>query len=174
MSKIVIHALLTAGLAMAVAGCSGGPRKIAGAGAKLPDAESEPAFLDRVSSQKTVSENEAMRGILFLINGNDQAQTFEHRVAALRQKKIVDPSWDFAASRAMTKGKLAYMVYQACNMDGGVILTLGGPSQRYCLRELQYRSMMSPGLPGTDVTGMEFVAVLGRAGTYRQTGKFPE
>jgi hypothetical protein len=59
-------------------------------------------------------------------------------------------------------------------MRGGVILTLSGPSQRYCLRELQFRGFVSPGLPYTPVGGMEFVAVLNRAEVYRRTGEAPQ
>ena len=69
---------------------------------------------------------------------------------------------------------VAYMIHQACRAPRGVVLTLTGPSQRYCLRELQYLGMMSQGFPTTTVTGMEFVAVLTRAEEYRRTGKLPE
>ena len=63
------------------------------------------------------------------------------------------------------------MVYQACHMTGGLTLTLFGPSQRYCLKELQYRGLMTEGPSYNMVTGMEYVAILARADELRQTGK---
>ncbi len=63
------------------------------------------------------------------------------------------------------------MTYQACRIKGGLTLQLTGPSQRYCLKELQYRGLMSPGVAYNTVTGMEYLAVLGRIDEYRQTGK---
>ena len=55
-----------------------------------------------------------------------------------------------------------------CHPDS---LALTGPSQRYCLRELQYRGLMAPGIWYNDVTGMEYLAILTRADELRQTGK---
>jgi len=144
-----------------------------GAEAQSPAGESQPAFLDRLADQDTVSENDATSGILMVL-GEDASGPFTQRVGKLRDRKVVDGGWSFDAGRPLTKGKLAYMVYQACRMRGGVILTLSGPSQRYCLRELQFRGFVSPGLPYTPVGGMEFVAVLNRAEVYRRTGEAPQ
>ena len=53
-------------------------------------------------------------------------------------------------------------------------LQLTGPSQRYCLRELQYRRIIGPGFILSKVSGMELVAVLARADAIRTTGEVPE
>ncbi len=148
--------------------------KIGSPEAKLPPGESSVQFLDRLSSQPIVSENDAMRGVLLLVDGKDDAATLQHRLEMLQQRKIVPTGWDFAADRAVTKGRLAYMVYQACRIPGGVVLTLSGPSQRYCLRELQYQGFVSPGATYSKVTGMEFVAIMTRADAFLETGEVPE
>ncbi len=166
---LVAAVALTAG--MLLAGCE--PPGITGAEAKLPEGEQSPGFLDRISSQETVSENDAMRGLLMLLSGQDEAQTFTQRVEDLQKRGVVSSSWSFQADRPITKGRLAYMIYQACKIPGGVILTLAGPSQRYCLRELQYRGMMAQGTFYTSVSGMEYVAVLSRADTWLETGDIP-
>jgi hypothetical protein len=142
--------------------------------ATLPENENSAAFLDRVSSQATVTENDAARGLLMLERSADETGTFAERIEALRQAEIVDASWDHSAGRPLTRGRLAQMVYQATDIPGGVILALAGPSQRYCLRELQYRRMMTKGPLHAPVTGMEFVAVITRAATYKQTGEVPD
>lgn len=166
--KIIAAAILTAALA---AGCA--TPGVQSPEAKLPADEGSPGFLDRMSSQATVSENDAMRGMLMLLDGDDEAATFGERVDALKQRGVVGEDWDFVADRPIRKGRLAYMVYQAADVPGGVILTAFGPSQRYCLRELQYRGFMSEGFVTSKVTGMEYVAVLTRADSYRRTGELP-
>ncbi|MFP4139086.1 MAG: hypothetical protein ACOCZU_06655 [Planctomycetota bacterium] len=147
---------------------------VAGGDAALPANENSAAFLDRVSAKGTVSENDAARGLLMLRDGTDKAETFAQRVATLREAKIADASWDHAADRPITRGRLAQMVYQSIDIPGGVILTLTGPSQRYCARELQYRRMMTKSPLDSPVSGMEFVAVITRAATYKQTGEVPD
>jgi hypothetical protein len=175
--RILRTVAVVAGLGLTV-GCNSANLQVAGAKAALPADESSAGFLDRVSSGQKVTENDAFRGLLLLLDGKDDAKTFEQRVQKLRQRNIIDKTWDCAASRALTKGKLAYMVYQATKLSGGVVLAitqpLFGPTQRYCLRELQYREVMSPGLLLTPVTGVELVSVLGRADTYIRTGKIPD
>ncbi len=154
------------------AGCQG-VADIAGPDAIVPRGENSAAYLDRISSQANVSENDALRGILLLLDGDDKAETFAQRVEILQGRSIVAQRWNHDASRPITRARLAYMIYQSCDMPGGVILTLTGPTQRYCLRELQWREMMRSGLGATPIAGMEFVSVLTRADTYIHTGKVP-
>ena len=173
MNRIIVSGWAAVAIGLCLAGCEQ-PGIHSGAAAKLVASEGSPAYLDRIASAKTVSENDAMRGILLLLDGQDKATTFQQRVNVLMSRKIIDPSWGFRAERPITRGKLAYMTYQACHMTGGVTLTLTGPSQRYCLLELQYQQMMSTGAMYSAVSGMEFVAVLTRADHYLQTGEIPE
>lgn len=167
-----------AALMAAAGGCAAPAGQIAGAETKLPADQTQPAFLDRVAEQGTVTENDATAGVLMVL-GEDASGAFSSRIQRLRELKAVDDSWSFDAARPLTKGRLAYMVYQVCRhqapmgMRGGLILELTGPSQRYCLKELQFRGIMSPGLPYTPVAGMEFVAVLNRAEVFRRTGEIP-
>lgn len=158
---------------LAAIGCQGAGQ-IAGAKATLVDGESCAAFLDRISTQETVSENDACRGLLMLLDGEDPSPTFQRRVESLRGRHIVAAAWDLSAETPVTRGRLAYMIYQATEMSGGVILTVTGPSERYCLRELQYRKVMAAGSLMQPATGLEAVSVLSRADTYIRTGKIPD
>ncbi len=159
-------------LLVTAAGCAT-PMQITGDDATLPKDDGSPEFLDRLSSSENVTENDALRGFLMLLDGKDDAGTFAKRVEALRAREIVSGQWDYRADRPLTRGKLAYMVYQACKLDGGVILTLTGPSQRYCLRELQFRGFMASGVTYAPVSGMEYIAVVTRADTFIETGELP-
>jgi len=156
----------------AFCGCAPAGLKVVNGEATLPAEENSAAFLDRMSSLDTVTENDAMRGMLML-EGGDETKTFSQRVATLVKRKILDPKGNHDASRALTRGKLAYMSCSACKLSGGLILRLFGYSERYCLRELQYREMMTPGAPSTAISGMEFTSVLTRTDIYRRTGRFP-
>jgi len=123
---------------------------------------------------ENVSENDALRGVLMLMKETDAKSTFQQRVETLREKEIIAQHWNMDADRPLSRGKLAYMVYQATDFPGGIILTVAGPSQRYCLRELQYRQMMVSGALFMPVSGMEFISVLRRADVYNDTGKVPD
>jgi hypothetical protein len=133
--------------------------------------EDSAAYLDRMGSLKgCVNENDAMRGILLLLDGEDKSANFTERVNKLASRGIVDRSWTFDASRPLTRGKMAYMVCQTCDIDGGVIMTVLGPSTRYCLRELRYKGIVVKPYEYGEVTGLEYVAVLSRADNYVNTG----
>jgi hypothetical protein len=163
--------ILAAVGAALLAGCSGG--QIETGPEPLPANDDSATFLNALADEPTVSEDQALQGILLMIDGADTNASFDGRVSALRQRGIAPGDWDFAQSRPLTRGRLAYMAYQAAGMDGGVITALAGPSQRYCLREMEYRKMMAPGPGYVPVTGMEYVAVLSRAHAWMTTGEVP-
>lgn len=172
-ARRLVLALFVPAIAAAAAGCGGGRFVATDSLAKLPADEDSAAFLDRMSSQRTVNENDAARGLLMLLDNKDDAPSFQKRIEKLRGRDVVSAHWDYDPDRALTKGKLAYMVYQAAKIPGGVVLMLTGPNRRYCLRELQYRNMMVEGAEFSPVTGLEFVSVLTRADTYIRTGQIP-
>lgn len=147
------------------------PGQVAGGEVAGQAGDDSAAFLDRVSALPEVTESDVVSGMLLLMDGQDAAAPFARRVDLLKQRRMIDASWSHDASRAVLRGRLAYMVCVACDIKGGVILRLFGPSQRYCLRELQYMRMMGQGNVRGKITGMELVAVLNRAEVYRRTGK---
>jgi len=159
-------------LLAAASGCST-EMKIINVGKALPAAEDSAAFLDRMSSQKEVCENDAVRGFLLLLDGKDTTRSFEERVKKLIDKDVTYKGWEYDADRPITRGRLAYMMYQACKIPGGVVLNIAGPSQRYCLRELQYRRLMTRGSESMAVTGLEYVGVLSRADIYMRDEQIP-
>ena len=160
-------ALAAAALTPMLAGCADGT--VTGGETPLTMPNSAQ-YLDGISSQPTVTEAKAFEGILLMLGRNDKV-TFGEAIKQLTGLKILPAEWGYQADRPITRGKVAYMICQACDIKGGVTLALTGPSRRYCLRELQYRGMMASGPPYNSVTGMEYVAILTRADELRQTGK---
>ena len=153
-------------------GCDEG--MVTGTSSVLPANEESDAFLDRLSNEPSVDENDALRGIVYLVEGKDEAKDFGQRVELLRAKGVVPAEWDFDADRKITRGRLAYMIYKAADFKGGVVLTVGGANQRYCLRELQYKNVIGPGAIYGYVTGMEFIAIISRANVYKNSGWVPD
>lgn len=160
-------------LAVSLGGC-GAQSGITGGDAPGAADENSAEYLDRISSQETVTENDTLSGMLMLLDGQDKAKTFAQRVESLRKRKILPEAWSHNAGRATTRGRLAYMISRAAKVKGGVIMRTFGPSQRYCVRELQYMEMMGAGTARGDITGMELVAVITRADVYIRTGKVPD
>ena len=165
--------LAAAVLAAGMMGCSQQAITVSGGEETLPAKEGSPAFLDRLSSQTSVSENDAYRGVLMLVDGEDTSETFRERAERLAATGTAARIWKHDANRSITRGKVAFMICKICKIRGGVIMHLAGATQRYCVRELQYMEMMGPGTPLSPVTGLEFVALLTRADVYRKTGELP-
>ncbi len=162
--------ILLAAAGAAAPGCQNpGPRVLQGE--VMVGGRDSAAYLDAMSSRPSVTEAEALEGMLLVLGDQGRKRTFADAVEHLVGQGVVDPKWHHSAEREITKGRVAYMVYQVSKIRGGLTLTLFGPSPRYCLKELQYRGLMSEGLTYTTVTGMEYVAILTRADEQRETGE---
>ncbi len=168
-------ALLVFALGWALSGCSTyQTNSTVTQEGRVPANEDSADFLDRASLLEVMDMDNALHGLYLLVDGEDTCDNFRSRFHTLRRRGLVGSNWTVTADQPLTKGRLAYMAYKACEVkEKGVILSVFGPSRRYCLRELQYRGMMAPGGESNRVTGMEFVAVITRADTYKRTGQFP-
>lgn len=170
-----IRLVTTALLATMAAGCCcQGTGEVLGSQATLPADGDSAGYIDRVSSERAVSENDAARGMLLLLEIDDTGWMFQRRIEELRKHNIVPEHWEMDANRPVTRGKLAQMTYNVCGLRGGIINELAGPSPRYCLREMVFLGMMSPGSVSGRVGGMEMVAVLSRADVYIREGELPD
>jgi hypothetical protein len=168
-------ALLVFATAWAINGCSTyqGAAPVS-TESMIPEGEDSADFLDRTSELEVVDMDNALHGLCLLVDGEDTHADFQSRVDTMNEKGIVPSNWALEAKQLLTKGELAYMAYQACGVkEKGLLLSVFGPGKRYCLRELQYRGMMARGGETMRVTGMELVAVITRADTYKRTGLFP-
>jgi hypothetical protein len=152
-------------------GCGTG--RVEGPEAQLVADEDSSAFLDRLSSQETVSTHDALRGVILLLDGEDPCGDFAGRVAHLRERGVLPAEWDLAPETPITRGRYAVLIHQAGGFPLSVML-LAGPTERYCLRELQYRGVMVQGAFYSPVNGLEYVSVLRRADVYRRTGEVPD
>lgn len=166
---VILYVLVAVVLSV---GCTGNGT-ITGGASKIA-AEDEVLFIDRIASMESVSENDAMRGMLLMLDGKDDCADFANRIERLSDRKIVSRDWNFDAAGLLSRGRMAYMVCRACDIRGGVVMMVAGPSTRYCLRELRYRGIVINPSEAGHVTGAEFVAVLMRAKKYIETGRVVE
>ena len=169
--RALLHALLLPAIVFTASGCGDtAPLTIAGGDSHLIEGECSAAYLDRISTDQLVTQNDAFRGILLLLDGEDRYDDFASRVKALESRGVVSRDWQFGAQEPLTRGKMAYIIYRACEIKGALTLRIFGPSQRYCLKELQYRQIILKSSLSDHITGLEYVAVLGRADCYIRLG----
>jgi hypothetical protein len=166
--------LAACGLATAawLGGCApvAGPHAQLAAGLDMPAEPAnelpEPVFMGELARQKRVDQNDGFRAVLLWLDGKDDSRNFKDRAVTLADRGLVRADWRLSPTAPMDKATLAYIVYHALGMKGGLNMALFN-SRRYALRELVYRGMMASGADYAYVTGSEFVAILGRADDYR-------
>jgi len=168
--RFLILPVATITIGILNSGCAGGTGEIHGGNKRLEE-ENEIVFIHRVASAGVVNENEALRGMLLMLDGKDECGDFSERIEKLASRGVVDKSWSFNADGTLTRGRMANMVCRACRIQGGWMMRLAGPTDRYCLRELMYKGIVINSSQSGEVSGAEFVAVLTRAKSYIETGR---
>ena len=165
--------LMVAGLMLiaGAVGCTPGGVRGVRAFDDLPEAEgevvSDAEFLYELSDKKYCTTDDAYRGMLQFVDGQDTSSTFQERTARVQMHGLVKKGWKHVAEEPITKGKLAYMFARALELPGGVMYNVTDANCRYALRELIYKDVIRIGSEGEKVSGAEFVGILGRADDYR-------
>lgn len=116
-----------------------------------------------LSGKTWCSNDEACSMVLLLMDGVDNYQSFDDRVAVLQQRGWVGQNWNLQADEAVTKGALSYMICQAQDVKGGVMMHLI-PSRRYAYREALELKWVARGSEYEPLTGPEVVGIMGRVG----------
>ncbi|MCP4254684.1 MAG: hypothetical protein GY775_15035 [Candidatus Scalindua sp.] len=119
------------------------------------------------------------------------AMTFDEVVLALKKKEIVDKRWNYASDKTLTRAIVAYMVFKALDMKGGLTMRtangigrfssfvcrkLGisddfaipdiGIGRRYAFLEFQFKGIIPQGNKRTFLTGHDLMAVMYRLEQY--------
>ncbi len=99
---------------------------------------------------------------------------FEPLAQTLVARKVIRSDWIGQPQAKLTRGRAAYMLYQALRLRGGLTLSVLGPSERYCLRECLFLGVWPSGTPRDLMTGGELMGVLKWAADYQEEhGKKP-
>lgn len=131
------------------------------------DVDAEMAYWHGLTERPTVSNNEALHGLILFINQSDPADDYDGRLAWLRENGYlsINPG---GGENATTLGTLAHILAQMLKVEGGLTMRIIGPHPRYALRELIYLRVMTPGSSQQGISGIDFVGLLARAEAYSE------
>ena len=153
--------------AAGIAGCSGMPQITDGQGGSR-EKVSQAGFFYELADKPWCSADDAARGLLLLLDGQDPCTNFQQRIEKLADRGLTCKLWHLKPNEPITKGQVAYMICKALDIRGGLTMLLFGPSDRYCYRELVWLGIMEPGTDYQPMTGPEFVGVISAADEYRK------
>lgn len=135
--------------------------------------DSEMAYWGHIAERPTVSNNEALHGLLLFADGVDLTRSWEERVELARERNWVGDSFHEDPDLAIQRGTLARAVAVICRIKGGVMMRLLGPTARYAQRELVWEGIIAGGTANQTITGLEFVGVISKAQDYMLRNEIP-
>ena len=128
-------------------------------------------FWHGLAQRPVTSNDDAFHGLLLFLDGNDPADDYAGRVAALRSRHLLPVNFDEPADRAVERGTLAVAIVRALKIEGGVALRLLGNTpldSRYAVRELMFAELYPPSSPNQTFSGTEFLGIIGKLEDYRR------
>ena len=164
-------------IAVAMIGCQaaplGGPLTDDLAGS---DAESQMEFWHTMAMRSTVTNDEALHGLLLYLDGEDPSEDYAQRVDNLKARSLLMQGFDRPATEAVSRGTMATAILGTLQIKGGLILQVFGPTPRYAVRELQYAGIYPRSSTNQTFSGSQYVAVMGRVDDYAQArlSEWPE
>ena len=147
-------------------------------------AVAELDFLNRLAERPVVSNAEGLYALMLYVEADQPAAsalggsgpapdtvrrtaTYDERIAEAKRLKWISNSWNEPGAEAMQRGVLARALAVICKVEGGVMMRLLGPNERYATRELAYLGVLSPGSEQQTMTGSEFISILSKAQDYQ-------
>jgi hypothetical protein len=131
-----------------------------------PDAQME--FWHSLGSQPLTSNDEAFHGLLLYLDNQDPAADYAGRVQAMKDRGLLDKSFDQPADQAVQRGTLATVLVRALKIKGGVFQRLTNDHPRYAVRELMFLDLYPPSSPQQTFSGTEFLGIIGRIEDYQR------
>jgi hypothetical protein len=116
---------------------------------------------------------DTLRVIDILVKGQDTTATsFEALKTELADKKIISSKWThLKETDLINRGEVAYMLFKALNLKGGLSVKIFGLSCRYAYRECVDKKLMVPGFPNQLLSGAELISILAEAEKYQKGEK---
>ena len=130
------------------------------------DTTAELDFWHGLPGRSVVSNDEAFHGVLAMFDGADASQSYEERVAALKERGWLPKGFDEAGDLAMQRGTLAYILVRAMEVKGGVMMFVTSRNARYSNLELQRIGVMPPGSELMVLDGLDYVGTMSKAQDY--------
>jgi hypothetical protein len=127
------------------------------------DTTAELDFWHGLPGRSAVSNNEGLHGILLLFDGADPTQSYDARVATLKDRGWLPKSFNEPGEIALQRGTLAHVLVRAMEVRGGVMMFVTSRHARYANLELQRIGVMPAGSELMVIDGLDFVGALSKA-----------
>jgi hypothetical protein len=129
--------------------------------------DDELDFWDEIASRHSVTNNDALHGLLLAAGAENNAAadddgSFARRLRLAQERGWIDEDAELVANETATVGLMAMATCEILAMDGSVSAWLFGRSPRTCTRELVHRRMIPPRTENQALTGLEFIDLVGR------------
>ena len=135
-------------------------------GGNDPDAQME--FWHTLANQPLTSNDEAFHGLLLYLDNQDPATDYDGRVKTLKDRGLLDRSFNQPAGQAVQRGTLATALVRSLKIKGGLFQRLTHDNPRYAVRELMYLDLYPPSSPQQTFSGTEFLGIIGRIEDYQR------
>jgi hypothetical protein len=132
--------------------------------------DSEMAYWHGLPDRPVVSNDEALHGLILLVNGEDPSESYEQRVEWLKERKLLSSGFKKPAPEAVECGTVAQVVARHLDIKGGLSMRLLGAHPRYAVRELVYLQIMRPATPQQALRGIDFMGIISKAEAYKEEG----
>jgi hypothetical protein len=152
-------------LGLLAAGCAAAPQPLYDAKASSAGSAS---FARGVVDKQAVSFHDGLKGIILFSAGRRPDMSFKGCLNHAVKSGMAQDDWGvkYNEKSPFTRGMLAYMLVKVLGIQGGLVMQVAGPSQRYALRECQKLGLIKKGSPGSSVSGREFLSILRKAEEY--------
>lgn len=128
----------------------------------------QPVYVVMLAQKRIAFGYDAAKSIVILLGIDEECIDLDSQMRYLQEQKLLPPrlQQSFDPMQPLRKGVAAYLFARALKLDGGLVLHLFGPSERYAVKELVFQSMMSQGHVNDLVSGAELVQLMSQAATY--------
>lgn len=120
-------------------------------------------FVDGLRDRYSVTNHDAIHGLILLADGEDTLTSYEDRVATAKERGWLMPDWNRPANESARIGDIAQGVCVITNIPGGLTMGMIGPHPRYATRELIYLEMMPERGDQQSIRGLEYLELMLKA-----------
>jgi hypothetical protein len=120
-------------------------------------------FVDGLRDRYSVTNHDAIHGLILLADGEDTLTSYEDRVATAKERGWLMPNWNRPANESARIGDVAQGVCVITDIRGGLTMGMIGPHPRYATRELIYLEMMPERGDKQSIRGLEYLELMLRA-----------
>jgi len=130
------------------------------------DEFAEMDFWDALAKQRTVCNSDALHALALSF----EAKPTKDTLATARARAWISDTEELVPLESARVGWIAKAVCIETGIRGGVTMRVFGPRERYSVNELNYRRWLPNMTPQQTISGMQLMALLGRAEDFRAGG----